>query len=104
MRGASLSSWRTRLRSISSALVARSRWCNTSSQDSIEKVVLDEASGVGDVLIDAPRIGAVALSRIQQDGRCDAAAGQLGGRFASHPSFAGYYCFQELCNRIFNVF
>jgi hypothetical protein len=30
--------------------------------------------------------------------------GQLGGRFASHPSFARYYRFQELCNRIFNVF
>ena len=30
--------------------------------------------------------------------------GQLGGRFASHPTFARYYCFQELCNRIFNVF
>lgn len=29
-------------------------------------------------------------------------SGRLG--FASHPSVARYYCFQELCNRIFNVF
>ena len=33
-----------------------------------------------------------------------AAPGATRRPLASHPSFARYYCFQELCNRIFNVF
>ena len=65
MRGASLSSCRTRLRSISSVLVVRSP-PKPHLEPGFDREGLDEVSAVGDVLINSPRIGAVAPSRVSK--------------------------------------